>query len=62
MKYFRYFFRQYGETTIGIVNANNEMEAKLFLKRTYSCIDINEIDLTEVKIPQNGTLELYYGT
>lgn len=59
-KWFRWFLRECGDTSVGIVNAENEEEAKQICKQRLRCIDANGIKVEEIKL-ENGFFEIYYG-
>ncbi|EXG87802.1 hypothetical protein K413DRAFT_4703 [Clostridium sp. ASBs410] len=56
---YKYYFRNCGEIVVGIIFADVEIEAKETLKQSYSNIDINDIEIEQLK--KEKIIELYYG-
>ena len=61
-KFFRYFFRSFGDTTVGIINADDKEEAMVILEKKYPGItsDCQYYSLDETKFV-DGCCEVYYG-
>ncbi len=59
-KWFRYFLRECGETTVGIINAENQEDAKLILQDVYTKTNIDNFVISEVQLDK-GYCEIYYG-
>lgn len=60
MKQFGYYLRTSFETTVGIVVANNEIEAREILARHYPNDDATKWKIEEVRL-RDSVCELYYG-
>lgn len=58
-KYFRYFFREYEETTVGVINADDEQEAREIFKLNYKDV-FSDVIIEEIEF-KNNCCELYYG-
>lgn len=59
-KWFRYFLRECGDTTVGIINAKDEEDARQILRKAYTSVNTDNFVLNEVQF-KNGCCELYYG-
>lgn len=62
MKVYRYFSRQYGETTVGLIKAENEEIARNILKEYYKNCDgfYETCKLRELNF--DDIVEVYYGS
>lgn len=60
MKLFYYTIHIYCEDCVGIVQADNLIQAKQILRSTYSDWDDAETEIEEVKFDR-GVCEIYYG-
>ena len=61
MKFYRYFYRTFMDTLVGIVKANDIDDAKEKLKKSYTTCDIDRFDIEEVSFSKNDIIEVYYG-
>lgn len=54
-----YIYDKFGDTTVGVVKANDADEAKRILENTF--LFIKRIVMTELKFDDKNICEIYYG-
>lgn len=60
-KCYRYFHRDCGETTVGIVFATNKDEAVKILANKYDESFMEDVEVSSISFDKDGSCELYYG-
>lgn len=59
MNLYRYFFREYGETIVGIIQADNMDDAIYFFTKTYGTQQ--DVHIEKASFNNYHVCEVYYG-